>query len=214
MFYGHHRCFMSTLIGIAFFLKGCFLSHVEEPNYEVVQKFDEFEIRTYPPIINAETVVEGDFAESANVGFRRLANYIFGQNRRNAEIAMTSPVGMTSATSESQKIAMTAPVSQIAQSTNSWRITFTMPSQYSLEELPQPLDPLVVLVPKAAKKYSVLRFSGFNSQANVDEKTTKLRQLAAQQGLALTSQAIYARYNPPWTPWFLRRNEILIELAP
>lgn len=196
---------MSVIFG------GCALSNIEEPKYEVIRDYGEFELRQYQPTIVAETTVSGEFASSANVGFRRLANYIFGGNRSKTKIAMTAPVTSTSENPASEKISMTAPVAQVATGSNQWLISFTMPSKYTMATLPEPIDPLVRLRAIPAATYAAIQFSGFNSAALVEEKTTTLRSLAARENLNLADRVLYARYNPPWTPWFIRRNEILIE---
>ena len=128
---------------------------------------------------------------------------------------MTAPVGVTPKDSGAKpaKIAMTAPVTQQASSADAWTITFTMPANYTMETLPKPVDGRVTLRQLAPVKYAALRFGGFNTRANVDEAIGKVREIAAKQGLALRGEPVYARYNPPWTPWFWRRNEILIEVA-
>ena len=124
---------------------------------------------------------------------------------------MTAPVSSTTQQPTSEKINMTAPVSQVAAGIDRWIITFTMPSNYTLETLPDPLDPQVRLRALPSSTFAAIRFSGFNSATLVAEKTQILRDLAAKEGITLSDQVSYARYNPPWTLWFLRRNEILIE---
>ena len=189
------------------------MSKIEEPKYEVVSDYGDFELRRYDPSIVAETSVTGEFSTSANVGFRRLANYIFGGNKSQAKIAMTAPVTTTGDQPTSEKISMTAPVAQVATGSDQWLITFTMPSKYTMDTLPEPLDPMVRLRAVPGSTFAVIRFSGFNSASLVEEKTAALRSYAAREQISLTDHVLYARYNPPWTPWFLRRNEILYELA-
>ena len=191
--------------------EGCVMSKIEEPKYEVVRDYGEFELRRYHPTIVAETVVDGEFGSSSSVGFRRLANYIFGGNKSKVKMEMTVPVTSSPDGSSSEKISMTAPVSQVASGADKWIISFTMPSEYTMATLPEPLDPAVQLREVPGATYAALRFSGFNSAAQVEEKAASLRTLAAQEKIRLKDRVVYARYNPPWTLWFLRRNEILIE---
>ena len=198
----------SLMLGL---LGGCALSKIEEPQYEVIRAFDDFELRRYQPVIVAETVVDGEFSSSAKIGFRRLARYIFGGNKSKLQIEMTAPVSTTAESSTSEKISMTAPVSQVAVGVDQWVISFTMPAKYTMATLPEPLDPLVRLRAIPVSTYAAIQFSGFNSASLVEEKTSKLRSLAAQAKISLSDRVHYARYNPPWTPWFIRRNEILIE---
>jgi hypothetical protein len=115
---------------------------IEEPAYSVKMAEADFEIREYTPRIVAETTVSGEFNEAPSIGFRRLADYIFGNNTKKSEIAMTAPVSQER---QSEKIAMTAPVSQEKIKDNSWLITFTMPSVYTMESLPKPNSELVTI---------------------------------------------------------------------
>jgi hypothetical protein len=194
---------------------GCVTGRIEEPKYEVVARHEEFELRAYAPRILAETVVEGNFERAPNEGFRRIADFIFGNNKPGKAVAMTAPVEVIPKTAEarSEKIAMTAPVTQQASSAGKWTITFTMPSSYTMETLPKPVDDRVTVRQLPPVKYVALRFGGFNTRANVDAAISRLRELSAVQGLKLRGEPVYARYNPPWTPWFWRRNEILIEVV-
>jgi hypothetical protein len=199
-----------------YFLVGCV--SVESPKYEILQSDEPFEIRQYAPIIIAETTVDSDFESAGNVGFRRLANYIFGENTSQEKIAMTAPVGQARS---GEKIAMTAPVGQtLAPSSNSetavdsesYVIAFTMPSNYSLASLPKPKDPDVSLRELPARKIAVIKFSGMWSETRYKENLKRLRDWLKSNQLVAQSPPMYARYDPPWTLWFLRRNEIQIEV--
>ena len=179
---------------------------IEESRYTVVEQVDNFELRSYEPGIVAETLVEGDFSEVGNEGFRRLAGYIFGDNRKQQDIDMTAPVSQESA---SEKIAMTAPVSQQTAG-GKWRITFIMPAGYTMETLPVPLDDRVVLKQEPARLMAAIRYSGTWGRERYQEKEASLRVFAAEQGLKIVGEPVFARYNAPFTLWFLRRNEVLI----
>jgi hypothetical protein len=182
---------------------------VEEAKYKVIEREGDFELRQYNPQIVAETLVEGDFREGGNEGFRRLYDYISGKNRRRQTIPMTAPVSQEAS---SEKIPMTAPVNQ-EQVGGKWRITFVMPAQYTLENLPEPLDPRVKLTRVPALLMAALSYSGTWSRARYEEKERRLQELIRQKGLKMTGEPVFARYNPPFMPWFLRRNEILIPVA-
>jgi hypothetical protein len=198
------------ILGIILILESCVTGKIEEPAYSVKMAEADFEVREYAPRIVAETTVSGDFADAPGIGFRRLADYIFGNNTTKTEIAMTAPVAQER---QSEKIAMTAPVSQERIKDSSWLITFTMPSAYTIESLPKPNSDLVTIKQLPPAKFAVVKFSGFNKQKTVIEKTDSLRQWLRTKSInEKGAEPIYARYNPPWTPWFLRRNEILIEL--
>jgi effector-binding domain-containing protein len=182
---------------------------IETPNYKVLARTGEFEIRQYEPRIVAQTVVDGDFDSASSVGFRRLAGYIFGGNASQQKIAMTAPIGTTE--KKSEKIAMTAPVGQELKD-GKYVITFTMPRTYTLESLPIPNDKSVSLQLIPEKTYASVRFSGTWSQKHYLEHLDSLKNWIKQTHYCVSGEANYARYNPPWTPWFMRRNEILIEI--
>jgi hypothetical protein len=195
----------TTLILLALLIPSIAMA-IEEPKYTVVKKDGDVEIRFYDPYVVAETTVDtSDFDEASNEGFRRLAGYIFGGNKVRQKIAMTSPV----TTEQSQKIAMTAPV-ESEQLGGSVRVAFTMPSEYTLETLPVPNDSRVILLQKPGRKFAAIRFSGRWTEANFHEHTDELTTWIQKEGLKVSGAPIVARYNPPFVPSFLRRNEILI----
>ena len=182
---------------------------VEEPVFKSVLREGAFEIRDYPSLVVAEVTVTGGQKEAASRGFRLLASYIFGGNKRRQSIAMTAPV----AQAPSEKIAMTAPVTQ-TESAGEWVVRFTMPSAYSMETLPEPNDPKVHLRALPPASFAVLRFSGLARKDNVAAKTAELEKLTGTHHLRAIGPASLAQYNPPWTPWFMRRNEVLIPIGP
>ncbi len=184
------------------------LAHYEEPNFEVIQKSNDCEIRQYPSVIAAEVEVDGTREEAANKAFRILAGYIFGKNVARDKIAMTVPVTETSA---SEKIAMTVPVTSL-DSDGKMTMRFYMPSKYSLESLPKPVDERIKFSKLPSVRYAVIRFSGFASEGNIAEHETKLRKYMKDQDLKANGQAVRAFYNPPWTLPFMRRNEIWIPI--
>lgn len=191
----------------------------EEPKFELLLKEDSFEIRRYVPQIIAETIVDGDMDSASNRGFRLIADYIFGNNQK-ANIAMTAPV-VVEPEDRSEKIAMTAPVSVEPQTEQEgsmagakrWRIHFVMPSQYSMATLPKPVNSLVNLREIPAKTFATLTYTGFNSEAAVQAKTDELAGWIKAKHLETVGKPQLARYNPPWTLPFWRRNEILQEIT-
>ena len=194
---------------------------IEEPAFDRIEQSEPFEVRQYRSMIVAETFVDAELDQASNIGFRRIADYIFGNNRsrsgstENEKIAMTAPV--TAAPAE--KIAMTAPVTMEPQQPDAninakrWRIHFVMPAQYQLSTLPQPVNNDVLLREIPAKRYAVLVFSGFAGQQKVQEKTEELLSWMRSKKLQAIGAPQLARYNPPWTLPFFRRNEILIEIS-
>ena len=182
---------------------------VEEPAYKQVLGEGAFELRDYPALVAAEVTVAGDQKEAAGKGFRLLAGYIFGANKRRQSIAMTAPVAQQAA---SEKIAMTAPVAQTQGPTGTWMVRFTMPSAYSLQTLPVPDDSRVNLRNIPPARCAVLRFSGLAQPADVGDKSKELLALVKSHGLRAIGPVALAQYNPPWTLWFMRRNEVMIEV--
>lgn len=187
-----------------------YLMAIEEPQYRVLEKSGNFELRQYQSYIEAETLVEGDFSEVGNEGFRRLVAYIKGENRKKQGIPMTAPVTQEAA---SEKIPMTAPVGQ-EKVPGKWRITFVMPSSYTMSTLPEPLDPRISLVEIPGRLMAVIRYSGTWSQARYAAKERELREFIKEKSLKIVGEPLWARYNPPFVPWFLRRNEVMIPVAP
>ena len=195
-----------TVAAFLFLLIPCLAMAIEEPKYTVGKKDGNIEIRFYEPFIVAETVVDtSDFDEASNEGFRRLAGFIFGGNKVQRKIAMTSPV----TTEQSQKIAMTAPV-ETEQRGSSVRIAFTMPSEFTLETLPVPNDSRVTLRQVPARKLAVIRFSGRWTEENFREHSEELNAWIEKQGLKISGASSVARYDPPFIPFFFRRNEVMI----
>ena len=182
---------------------------IEEAKYNVLEREGDFELRQYQPHIVAEILVEGDFQEVGNEGFRRLYDYISGNNRKQQTIPMTAPVSQEAS---SEKIPMTAPVNQ-EQVGGKWRISFLMPSQYTLETLPGPLDPRVQLTKVPGLLMAALSYSGTWSRGRYEEKEKRLKEFIRQRGLKMEGEPVFARYNPPFMPWFLRRNEVLIPVV-
>lgn len=181
------------------------LMAVEEAKYRLVEKDGDFEIRDYAPQIVAETLVEGDLEDAGSQAFRRLFRYITGNNRPGAEIAMTAPVSQEPA---GQKIAMTAPVGQQAVG-DSWAVSFMMPASYDLASLPEPLDSSVYLREIPARRMAVIRYSGSWSRKSYREHRAQLEEWMGNRQLKPAGTPIWARYDAPFKPWFLRRNEIL-----
>lgn len=182
---------------------------VEEAEYTVVLEDGDFEIREYAPSIVAETIVSGEFEDAGSRAFRKLFNYIDGENHRSSEIAMTAPVSQQA---EGQKIAMTSPVSQ-EPTAQGWAVSFMMPAAYSMDTIPQPNDEQVVLREIPAYRAAAIRYSGTWSQKNYDEHLAELQAWVVSMDLEAAGNPVWARYNAPFTPWFMRRNEILIPLS-
>ena len=182
---------------------------IEEASYTVVDKENDFEIRDYAPYVLAETVVEGNLEDAGDQAFNRLFRYISGANRSRQKIAMTAPVSQQP---KGEKIKMTAPVGQ-QRVQEGWAVSFMMPASYTLETLPEPEDPAITLRQVPAHRMAAVRYSGFWSEKGYLKNKQELESWIQERGLAITGDPVWARYNPPFTPWFLRRNEVLIPVA-
>lgn len=181
---------------------------IEEPVFQTIRKYDGFEIRDYQPYVVAEVVVPGPAEEAGNQGFRILAAYIFGKNKGERNIEMTAPVAQTPVPA---KLEMTAPVTQSATDAG-FAIQFTMPASYTLESLPEPLDARIKLKALPGGRFAVIRYSGSWSESNYSTHLERLNAGVAAAGLTTRGAPIYSRYNAPFVPWFMRRNEIWLSL--
>ncbi len=204
------------------FAAGCVLmaistAHaIETASYEVMLTDGGFELREYAPQVRVETLVEAGFKEAGNKAFSRLFDYISGANRspsgigkdagRSEKISMTAPVTQAAA----EKISMTTPVSQNRYDDGRWQIGFLLPASYTPDTAPLPTNPDVALRSIPAQKMATVRYTGTWSNDNYTEQLNALQDWIKQQGLQLAGEPTWARYDPPFKPWFLRRNEILI----
>ena len=179
---------------------------IEQPAYVVLQTTDVFEIRKYEPYVVAEVVVAGPATDAGNQAFPILAGYIFGKNNGERKFDMTAPVTQT-AVSAPLKLEMTAPVTQ-TPAAGGFLVQFMMPGAYTLATLPEPLDARVKLRAIPGQTVAVIKYSGTWSQANYDEHLGMLKKALAQANITTQGEPIYSRYNAPFTPWFLRTNEI------
>ena len=183
---------------------------LEEPKYKVLEKSDDFELREYAPLIVAETLVDGDIDAAGRAGFKLIAGYIFGDNTSklggSEKIEMTSPVTVEP---KSEKISMTVPVT-MEENADRWRMHFVMPSQYTLDTLPTPNNKAVSLREISARKFAVIRFSGFTGQSKIAKKEKALLAWMQSKKLVPQGEFALARYNRPWSLPFLRRNEVMV----
>ena len=181
---------------------------IEEPDYTVVQQLDGAEVRQYAPYVVAQVLVEGPADKAGNDAFPILAGYIFGKNKGERRFAMTAPVTQAPAP---VKLEMTAPVTQ-TPAPGGYVVQFVLPRGVTLDTAPEPLDPRVQLREVPGGRVAVIRYSGFWSQANQDEHLAKLQAALRAAGLRWTGEPTLSRYDPPFKPWFLRRNEIWLSL--
>jgi hypothetical protein len=181
---------------------------IEEPSYEVIRKLDNVELRQYAPYVVAEVVLSSTAEEAGNQAFPILAGYIFGKNKGERKLAMTAPVTQSAVPA---RLDMTAPVTQTAVA-GGMRVQFVLPKGVTLATAPEPLDARVQLREVPASQWAAIRYSGTWSQANYQEHLALLKAALDAAAVATQGEPVLARYNPPITPWFLRRNEIWLAL--
>ena len=172
---------------------GPVMSNVEQPQYTLVSSDKNIEIRDYHAMILAQTETTGERKDAIQEGFRRIADYIFGNNQ------------------SSNKIAMTAPVIQQEHNQN-WQVSFIMPSEYEMDSLPKPMAKSVMLKQIPGKRFAVIRFSGAPDETTLAKRTDELKTYLNAKNIKKMGAPIYAFYNPPWTLPFLRRNEVMLEV--
>jgi len=187
---------------------------IEEPGYEVIEERDEYEVRRYEPYIVAEVTFYGPYDNVGDRAFSILADYIFGENTTNTRMEMTAPV--ESATVDSgTKMEMTAPVlsNAVDESANRYRYAFVIESQYTLDSVPKPLDERIRLRQIDARTVAVHRFSGSWRESNFEQHKDLLLDALQRDGIQTIGRPYFARYNAPFVPWFMRRNEVIIEIG-
>jgi hypothetical protein len=195
---------LTLLCGIGLIMS--ILFKVDTVSYTVLEKQGKFELRQYPSYLIAETVADADFKEAGNIAFGRLFKYISGHNRKQESISMTAPVSQTET---SEKIAMTAPVN-MQQTQGKYTVSFMMPSQYTLETIPKPMDESVMIKEISAQRIAAIGYSGTWSQERYEAKKSALEKFIETKKLIPAGEPVFARYDPPFQIWFLRRNEVLI----
>lgn len=207
--------FMTLVFGL--FQSGGAAMAIEKPDYTVEREDGKIEIRSYPPMLLAEVQVEGDRDTSANRGFRKLANFIFGDNvsatNDSSKISMTAPVMQSPQNAQSEKIAMTSPVVQTPETdVGVWTVNFMMPSKYSLETLPKPTDNDIRIYMSEPYRSVSLRFSGRSTVKNITKHEKKLLAWVEKEGLSIAGEPEYAFYDAPFIPPMFRRNEVHFRL--
>ena len=199
----HRRLFVTALAA-----SPALSQAIEEPDFELLRRLGGVEVRQYAPYVVAEVGVPGPADEAGNRAFPILAGYIFGKNQGERQLAMTAPVTQAPVP---QKLAMTAPVTQTAAD-GGYVVQFVLPKGVTLANAPVPNDQRIRLREVPARRLAVIRYSGFWSQANYDEHLALLTTALREAGQPWTGEPVLSRYDPPITPWFLRRNEIWLEL--
>ena len=167
----------------------------EEQPYTVTKQYDGFEVRHYPDYVLVQVEVTGDFMRAGNVAFGPLVSYISGNNVRG------------------QKIAMTAPVIQETTNERSHTVSFVLPAGMDIADVPVPRNAQVSVRHVPAHDAAAMKFGGGWNAERFETNGDLLVQKARQAGLQTVGNVYFARFDPPWKPWFLKRNEVLIALG-
>jgi len=189
----------------------------EQPDYDVLEQRDGYEIRSYPPYIVAEVKVDEDFRRSGSSSFNVLAGYIFGDNQGARKMQMTSPVTSAMSAQIGEKMQMTSPVTTVPlmneqDEADGFLYQFVMERKYSLETLPEPNDPRIQLRELPERIVAVRRYSGSQSGQNVMRNLSSLMEDLARDNLSAVSGPQVAFYDSPWTPSSAKRNEVMFEI--
>ncbi len=179
------------------------MGKADQPKYEVLESYEDIELRSYESMLIAEVCVCGARKEAIRNGFKVLADYIFGNNK--------PPKNALASHSKGEKIAMTAPVMQEEYGPD-WKIRFAMPNHYRYETLPKPNRSDIKIIEIPAKQFAVVRFSGLATDEKIRLRSLELQNFISAMRWLPLGQPILAFYDPPWTLPFLRRNEIMIEV--
>jgi hypothetical protein len=198
------------LLGLAGLLRWQFVRwFTTEPRYRRERRIAGLEVRTYPPRVEARThMMTGDFDRSLMDGFKRLASYIFGDNRARGELA-----GARVRDGHRSKLAMTTPVT-VSSERGEHVVAFTMPPGRALASLPEPTDDRIELVEVPEQRVAVMRFHGAYNRDRVEAAKAELMRRLAQSELVPLGEPRLAAFDPPWVLPLLRRNELWVEIAP
>jgi len=169
---------------------------LETPKYKLIKKLKSFEIREYEAMIIARTLVSSGYREAASMGFRRVANYIFGDNDKDMKIAMTAPVLLNS------------PV----DAEDEYEISFMMPSLYNKENLPSPNSSNVEIIDRNLGLIACVSFGGWATKSKVEKYHQRLDDWIKSEGAQAVGKFYVAQYNSPWALPPFRHNEILVRI--
>ena len=188
----------------------------EQQPYELVRSYPHFELRRYPAYVLAEVQVNASFDRAGNAAFRQLFNYISGNNTARQKLAMTAPVVQESG--RPQKLAMTAPVVQRGplpgtDAPADFVVAFVLPAGITAETAPVPTNPDVGIRALPGSLAAVVRFRGSGTGAAFARRNAGLQAALTQAGLTAVGPPRFARFDPPFKPWFLRHNEVLQDVA-
>jgi hypothetical protein len=190
---------------------------IEEPGYEVVSKTNDYELRRYAPMLVAEVAVDGDFPSAGDRAFKILAGYIFGKNTASEKMNMTAPVLSSEPEESGVRMEMTSPVLSTeagAKSEGAYVYAFVMESEYTKETLPRPNDSRIEIREVPARLVAAHRYSGRWTESNYRKHEGLMARALERDGLRPAGTFTLARYDAPFIPWFMRRNEVMVEIEP
>lgn len=182
----------------------------EQQPFEIVRRANGFDLRRYPEHVVAEITVRAGFDDAGNTAFRSLFGYISGQNHTRDAIAMTAPVVQST---PSQKVAMTAPVVQHEDDDGAYVVAFVLPASMTADTAPAPTNPAVRIRVVPSTLAAASRYTGRWSQAAFETHLARLRAAVVAAGLEPVGAPRFARFDPPIKPWFLRRNEVVLDVV-
>ena len=186
----------SALIFIFIFtLSKSIIMAIETPDYKLIERNGNFEIREYRSFVIAKTKVQNDYKEATSTGFRRIANYIFGGNKQNLNIAMTAPV-----------------ISSVPNAKDTYEIFFVMPKKHILSSLPTPNSNTVQVESHHLGKTAVIKFGGWATKSRTNFYKKELGKIINEHGLDAIGDYLVAQYNSPWALPPFRKNEIFIKI--
>lgn len=206
---------MKSLYKLALLLMGItissFAAAIEKPEYEVILVDGAVEYRLYESFLVAETEIRDveSWNDASNEGFRRLFSYITGDNNGEQKIAMTAPVQQSKLKAEDVRFNQAEPLEGGA----GWKVGFMLPSSYSMVDAPLPDDDRIQVRRVPEKLVAAIRYSGRWTTRNFDKYESRLMTALADGNVEILGEPETAFYNPPFVPPFMRRNEILIEVA-
>jgi hypothetical protein len=186
-------------------------SKTEEPDFQVVLQEGDFSVRQYVSYMTVTREVSGPAEDASNTAFRDLFRYISGDNTAKKEISMRTPVLQRG--SKGIQISMTAPVLQRPAAGSRHLVSFVLPKEFTLNNSPQPTNPSLVLNEVPPRLVAVLRYTGSSNYSRYERELKKLEAWVQQKEYRVTGVFERAQYDPPWTPWFLRRNEVFVPIA-
>ena len=186
----------------------------EQPDYDVITKDGHVEVRKYKKTLIAQVKILGDYESAKKEGFLTLANYIFGDNQKQANIPMTAPVFQEKRSENSQTMAMTAPVIQEQdEAQTGWVTSFVVPEKFDRNSVPQPTNSEIQFKELPERNTAVFTYSGNNTEDKMKRAEEKLREWISTTGKNSTSSIRWAQYDPPFAIPFLKRNEAQIDIG-